>query len=291
MTAAEVNRLRWAVPNNETRRPLKNLNWFTETLRSYKPRTLNLVAMNDGLIFESADRFAVSEVKYLNPSAFRISKFWLASKALQRLVWRGFLTRFLHFLTATLIWLSLNSSIIVKRMFFSFGKKPIPKAAHGFAGPLNNRPIANSSEWLHVIKQHLFCKFENTLKTGDPWFLFACKSNWNNWRERFCRQGSVSRNLRQQARVENEASSDFLTKNCGVLQGAVLAPFYFNYYTSRLRSPNDATLIKYADDFTWYHAFKRDSYFQQLGQAVIRVVFQASRCRHYKISSTNNFAQ
>ena len=90
----------------------------------------------------------------------------------------------------------------------------------------------------------------------------------------------------------------------------MLSPFLFNYYTSSLRSPNDVTLIKYADDLTLCHACKTNGDSQQLGQAVTEVlewssenglILNASKCISItfslradydtpEISSLHNFA-
>ena len=68
-------------------------------------------------------------------------------------------------------------------MYLSFGIRrdvaitPIPKPANCSAGPLENRPIANSSVWLKVIEKHLLSKLDDTLKAADDPFQFAYKSN------------------------------------------------------------------------------------------------------------------
>ena len=54
---------------------------------------------------------------------------------------------------------------------------PIPKPANCSAGPLENRPIANSSVWLKVIEKHLLSKLDDTLKAADDPFQLAYKSN------------------------------------------------------------------------------------------------------------------
>ncbi len=41
---------------------------------------------------------------------------------------------------------------------------------------------------------------------------------------------------------------DLLPNDCGVPQGDVLAPSFFNHHTDSLRSTNDCHLLKYADD-------------------------------------------
>ena len=103
-----------------------------------------------------------------------------------------------------------------------------------------------------------------------------------NWRQNYFS------NRRQNVKFGNKASTS-LTNNCGVKQGAVLSLFLFNNYMSSLRSLNDVTLIKYADDFTLCNHCKTNGDSQQVGQAVTELL-ELSSVECIKNSSPLYFA-